>query len=89
LRKSFQFLQVGLHGVGKICELERKQIRVRQAHHGRAAGLRQSTAIHEVCVAEVRVPMEVIVNGVVDAAVIFPVESDIERSHAVVLENAV
>ena len=87
LRKSFQLLQVGLYGVRKVAELERKQIRVRQAHHGRAAGLGEGAAIHEIRVAKVREPIEIIVNGVVDAAAIFTTEPDIEGGHAVVLKK--
>src|SRR2546426_2964869 len=88
LRKSFQFLQVGLHGVCKILELERKQIRIRQAHYGGAASRRERTAVDEIRVAEMRVPVEIVVNGMVDAAVVFPAETDIERRHAVVLQKS-
>src|SRR5208282_6225248 len=46
------------------------------------AGLRKSAAIHELGIAEMRVPVKIVVNGVVDSSMVFPAESDAERSHA-------
>jgi len=54
LRKSFQLFQIGLHGVRKIAELEGKQIRVGQAHHGGAAGLCESAAVNKIRIAKMR-----------------------------------
>src|SRR5258708_18816633 len=88
LRKSFQFLEIGLDGVGKIFEFERKQIRVGEMHYSRAAGLRERAAVDKVRVAEMGVPVEIVVDGVVDAAAIFAAKTDIQRSDAVVLEKS-
>ncbi len=88
LRKSFQFLQIGLNGVRKICELERKKIGIRQTHDGGAAGLRERTTVYEIRVAEMRVPVEIVVNGMVNAAAVFAAEPDVQRGDAVVLQKS-
>ena len=49
--------------------------------------LRERAAIDEVGVAEMRVPVEIVVDGMVDAAAVFAAEADIERGDAVVLEE--
>ncbi len=52
-----------------------------------SAGLRQRAPIDKICVAEMRVPVKIIVDGVVDAAAIFAAETDIQRGDAIVLEK--
>src|SRR5258707_793040 len=87
LGERFQFLQVDLHGIGKITELEWKQIRVRQAHYGRAAGLSERAAVDKVRVAKMRIPVEIVIDGMVDAASVFASKSDVQRGYAVVLQE--
>ncbi len=76
-----------MHRVRKISELERKQIRVGQTHHGRAAGLGKRAAVDKIGIAEMCVPIEIVVDGVIDAAVVFAAETDVERGDAVVLQE--
>ena len=87
LRKSLQFLQVSLHGVCKIAELERKQVRVRQPNDCGAAGLRERAPINKVRVAEVGEPVEIVVDRMVDATLVFTAEPDVERGDTVMLQE--
>src|SRR5260370_40548464 len=56
-------------------------------HYSRAAGRRERAAVDKVRVAEVGVPVKIVVDGVVDAALVFAAETDIERSHTIVLKK--
>ena len=53
----------------------------------RAAGLRQRAPVDEVSVAEMRVPVIVVVDRVIDAAAIFAAETNVQRGDAIVLEE--
>ena len=64
----FEIFLVGVHRVGEVVEIVRQQFRIGQAHHRRAGRLRQRSAVDEVCVGEMRVPVEIVVDGVIDAA---------------------
>ena len=61
-------VDVPANGRREVVEIERQQLGVGQAHHRGARRLRQRAAIDEIGIGEVRVPVEVVVNGMVDAA---------------------
>jgi hypothetical protein len=89
LPKLLHLVHVALHGVGEVGEIVGQQIGVGQAHHGRAGGLRQCAAVDEIGVGEVRVPVEIVVDGVIDAAAVFAAEAQVQRSDAQWSRNAV
>src|SRR4029077_7800212 len=88
LRKSFQFLQVGLYGVRKIVEFKREKVGIRQSHDGRAAGLRERAFVNKFGVTEVREPVEIIVDGMIDTALVFTAEPDVQRGDAIMLQES-
>src|SRR5208282_1517690 len=71
----------------ELAKLKREKIGVGKTHHGGAAGLRERAAIDEGRIGEVRVPVKIIVNRVVDSAAIFAAKTDVQRSDADVLEK--
>ncbi len=83
----FSSVDVALDGVGRARRIERQQVGVGHAHDGCSAYLRQRSFVHELGIAEVRVPVEVVVDGVIDAAVGLAAEADVERGHAGVVEE--
>ncbi len=70
LRQMLYLGQVGADGVGEIAELKRQQLRVRQPDYRRSRHLGQRPAVDEIGVGEMRVPVKVVVDGVVDAAIL-------------------
>src|SRR4051812_14229233 len=73
LQQLLKFVGVLVDGVGEIGKFERKDVGIRQAHDCGAGGLRKRAPIAEVSVGEMGVPVEVVVNGMVDAAVTFAI----------------
>ena len=60
----------------------RQQIGVGYAHDGGASGLGESASIGEVPVGEVRVPVKVVIDGVILIAFVLSTKADIERRNA-------
>ncbi len=88
MRQRFQFFHISLHGVRKIVEFERQQIRIGQSHDCGSGGLRQRAAIHKIRIAEMREPVEIIVNRMVDSAAVFAAKAQIQRSDSVMLKES-
>ena len=63
-----QFVDISADGFGEIAELEREQPGVGQPDDGGADGLRERAAVDEIGVGEMRVPVEIVVNGMINAA---------------------
>ena len=82
-----QVLQVLPGRVGEGGELEGQELGVRQAQDGEADRLRERPAVDEVGVGEVRVPGEVVVDGVVDAAVVLAAEAEVQAGDAEVVDE--
>ena len=80
-------MNVGLHGIREIGEFEGQKIGIREAHHCRAASLGERAAVDEVGVAEVRVPVKIVVNRMIDAAAVFSAKPEVRASDADVLEE--
>ena len=76
-----QATDVGLHGVGEIGKIEGQQVGVGEAHHGRAGDLGKRAAVGKVGVAEVRVPVKIVVDRVIDATVVFAAEAEIQHGN--------
>ncbi len=87
LQELLQFVEVAMDGVGEIGELVGQQIGVGQPHHRGSGGLRERAPVAEVGIGEMRVPVEIVVDGVVDAAAIFVAIAQIQRSDAEVIEK--
>src|SRR6266404_411313 len=87
LQERFEFFHVGLHGVREISELERQNIGVGETDDGGRGGLSESAAVDEFRIAEVGEPVEIIVDGMVDAAAVFSTVADVEGRDAVVLNK--
>ena len=71
-----------MNGLGLIGKIERQEIGVGKTHHRRTGNLRERFAIGEVGVAEVRVPIKIVVDRVIDAALIFATEAIIQHRDA-------
>ena len=71
----------------KSSEFERQQVGVGKAHDQAAAGLRQGASVNEISIAEMGVPVKIVVDGVVDAAAVFSAETDVERGDAIMLKK--
>src|ERR1700692_2203123 len=87
LKESFEFLHVGLHGVRKISEFERQNVRVGEPDDSGAGGLRKGAAVDKLGVAEVSEPVEIVVDGMIDAAAVFTAVAEIEGGDAAVLQE--
>src|SRR5260370_29272821 len=87
LPKFVQLIGVFLNGVGEVREIVRQEVRISQAHHDRSDGLRQRTAVAKIRVGEMGVPVEIVVDGVVNAAPVVASVSKIERRDAEVIEK--
>jgi len=68
-------------------EIERQQLRIRQPYHRGPGGLRQGSPVDELRVGEVRVPVEVVVDRVIDAAGILAAEIQVHTRHAQVIQK--
>src|SRR5258705_6673886 len=77
--ERLKLLYVGLNGFREIREREGEEVRVCQTQHRGAGCLGKRAAIHERCIAEVREPVEVVVDGMIDAAIILSAVPEIER----------
>src|SRR5579862_7962057 len=71
LRQLFQLLLIEVNRVGEVREFKGKQIGVRQAHRGRAHGLRKSAAVNKVGVGEMGKPIEIVVRRMINAGSVF------------------
>src|SRR5581483_3563434 len=65
----------------------RKQLGVGQSEYGCASGVGKRAAVNELGIVEVRVPVEVVVNGVVNPAATLATVSQVHRSDAEVVEE--
>ena len=77
-----------MDGVGLIGELVGQDIRVGHAHHHDAGGLGERAAVDEVCVGKMRVPVEVVVDGVVlAAALVFAAVGEVGTGYTEVVDE--
>src|SRR5262249_23733676 len=81
------FVAVALHGFAESREIKRDQIGVRKTHHQGSGSLRQRTSVDELRIVEVRIPVEIIVDGVIDAATTFAAKPEIHGSDTEVVEK--
>ena len=89
-KKRLEPVDVGLHSIGKIGKVKGQQIRIRQAHHRRSGNLGERASVSEVGVVEVGVPIEVVVNGMVNPAAVLPAKSKVQdRDAEEILEGCV
>src|ERR1017187_3872272 len=76
-----------MDGVGKLGELERKQLRVRRAEQEQSRRLREGAAIDEFAVGEACEPAEVVVDRVVHASAALAAVPHVEARNPEVLEE--
>ena len=80
-------MDADVHGVGEIGELVGENVGIGDAHHHRAHGLRQRATVAEVAVLKMRVPVEIVVDGVILAALVFTAIADIDAGYAEVVNE--
>ena len=85
--QGFQFAGVDVEGIGERSKVVGQQVGLGHAQDQCAVGLRHGAAIGEGGVTKVRVPVEVVVDGVVDAAGVFSAIAHVERGDAEVIEE--
>ena len=76
-----------MDGVGQAGEVVRQQFGVGQSHHRGPDGLGQRPSVGEIGVGEMRVPVEIVVDRVIDAAAILAAEAQVQRRDAQVIEE--
>ena len=76
-----------MDGVRKTGEVVRQQVGVGQPDHCRACGLRERASVGEVGIRKMCVPVEIVVDGVIDSAAIFAAIAEVERSDAEMIEE--
>jgi len=81
-REFFQLADVHLQRIREVRKIEWQQVRIRQAHGGDAASLRERAAVRKIRVSKVRVPVKIIVSRMIDSAAALPAKPDIQRSDA-------
>src|SRR5579862_1218661 len=79
---ALETANVSLNGVGLVGKIEWKEIGVGEAHYGAAGNLGQRFAVSEIRVAEMRVPIEIVVDRMIDAAQIFAAETVVQHRDA-------
>jgi hypothetical protein len=86
--KLLQFLKIRAHRIRKIAKSEWEERRIGQPHHRGSRSLRQRAAIHKIGIGKVRVPVEIVVNGVIHAtAPTLAPEPEIQRRDAQVIDK--
>src|SRR5207248_4779090 len=87
IAELLQLGHISLRGLGEIAECERKEVRVGKAHDGLPSRLRERATIDERRVAEVGVPINVVIDRVIDPASILAAITKIQRRDASMLEK--
>ena len=87
LHQQLQLLVVGSYRVNEVAVLKRQDVGVGQPDDRGATGLRQRSPVGEVGVEEVRVEVEVVVDRVIDAALVLAAVADVQRRDAEMLEK--
>jgi len=85
LQEFLQFIQVDVDGIGEAVEVVGQQIRVSEPDDRGPCGLRQGASVSEVGIGKMRVPVKVVVDGVVDSATIFISVAEVQRRDALSL----
>src|SRR5438105_2273613 len=88
LQQSLEFLGVFVDGVGEIVEVKGQHLGIGKAHNHRAYGLGKRTAIDEILIGKMRVPIEIIVDGVVDSSLVFAAIADIQGRNSQVIDKS-
>jgi len=57
--------------IGEVRELVRQELGISEPHHRSTYGLREGAPVAEVGIRKVCIPIEIVVDGVVDSAAIF------------------
>src|SRR5437660_737821 len=82
-----EILGVLLNGVGEVDEIERQDLRVGQTHHRRAYSLRQGSAVDEIEVGKMRVPVKIVVNGMVNSLLVLASIAQAQRGNRQVVDK--
>ena len=85
LQQLLHFFQIIVHRVSQAAEAVGKYIGIGQPHDRHADSLCQRFAVDKVGVGEVRVPVEVVVDGVINSFAIFAAVAKIERRDSEVM----
>ena len=67
--------------------MKREHVGIGKAHYHRADGLRQGARVDEIVVREMRIPIEIVVDGVINALVVLAGVTGVERSNAKMVEE--
>ena len=76
-----------MDGVGQAGEIVGQQIGVGESHDRGPRGLRERASVAEVGIGEMGVPVEIVVDGVVDSAAVFVAIAEVQRSDAEMIEK--
>src|SRR5439155_1745708 len=87
LQELLELAHVAPDGLREVAELVGQELGIGEPHHGGADRLGEGAAVHERRIVERRVPLEVVVDGVVDAAPAFAAVAEVERGDPSVLEE--
>src|SRR5579864_7401510 len=77
-----------MYRVGKINKVVGKDVRVGQPHHRSSDRLRKGSSIDKIGIGEVRIPVEIVVDRVVDALFVLAAIAQVEAGNAEMIEEA-
>ena len=86
-QQLLQLLVVFLNGVCEVDKVERQHVSICEPQHRCAYGLGQRPAVHERGIREMRVPVKVVVNRVVDTLVILSPVTEINAGNPQIVEE--
>src|SRR5690349_18564908 len=82
-----QLRHITLRRFGEITERERQNIGAGETHDRLPGRLREGAAVHKSGVAEMRIPIEVVVDRVIDAPIVFAAVAEVEGCDAEMLKE--
>ena len=88
LKEGFEFLHVASDRVRGIAEAERNQVSISHAHDCGTRELSEGATIDKFCVSKVRIPIEVVVDGVINtASTTLSAKSEIQSDYSSMAEE--
>src|SRR6476646_6810998 len=87
LEQLLEFVIVFVNGVGKTGEIVRQHVGVCKAQHHGTDGLGESATIDEVFVGKMGKPVKVVVNRVIDAAIVLAAKTNVKRGDAAMVNE--
>ena len=86
-RQLFHFVDVAPDRIGEVREIQREQFCICQPQYCGSGELGQRPAIDEIRVGEMRVPIEIVIDGVINTAFVFAAETQVDACNAEMIQE--